>query len=110
METRVSPRLPTSAARSIAALASAAAMGLYLPIAAGATAQEGPDDFQTRSFSIPDTNYARALIDRAREHIASQRWQEAIADLQRLIEDHRGDVLALPRDSERMQRSEQPMH
>jgi outer membrane protein assembly factor BamB len=44
-------------------------------------------------FSIPETLLVRALYERARGHLAAQRWSEAIADLQTILEEHKGDIL-----------------
>ena len=68
---------------------------LSLPVLPG----PGPDplqqdgDVRARSFAIPDTRHARALYGRAEAHVAAERWAEAIADLQELITEHRGEVL-----------------
>ena len=72
------------------------------------TADEPP--VETRSFAIPDTRYARALVDSARGHIAAERWAEAIATLQELILEHRGEVLGATTREAHGKRSRQPVH
>jgi outer membrane protein assembly factor BamB len=66
---------------------------------AAATLFQEPDadEVLPKGFAIPDTRQARALSDRAREHVAARRYAEAIADLQTLIVEHQGDVLLEPR-------------
>jgi outer membrane protein assembly factor BamB len=86
MTTRPDTSLWTLAALSLALSASAGTVR-------GAQNQD-EEVVESRSFSIPDTRYARSLHERALAHIAAERWTEAIADLQELIEDHRGEVLA----------------
>ncbi len=44
-------------------------------------------------FSIPETLLVRALYERAQGHLAAQRFPEAIADLQTILEEHKGDIL-----------------
>jgi len=48
---------------------------------------------QTHAFSLPDTRLVRALYDSAEEHVAARRWREALADYQKILEDHAGDLL-----------------
>ena len=62
----------------------------------GAVAQDLGDvdgeDAAIRGFSIPTTRSAQARRLRALEHLTAARWNEAIEDLQVLIEEH-GDEL-----------------
>lgn len=57
----------------------------------------GVDDPQTRAFQIYDTQAARAAQQEAEEHFAAGRTREGLSQLQRLIERHRGEVLAAQR-------------
>lgn len=57
-----------------------------------ATAQEEEDPQLARGFSIPNTRAARSRMLRAREHAQAERWNEAIEDLQVLLEEN-GDEL-----------------
>ncbi len=90
------------------------------PAAAGAPPQRGApplvlpgqddEDVETRSFSLPDTRASRALAQRAEEHRAAGRWNEAAADLQRLIDDHARDLLGPSRPAPRGRPSQQDVH
>ncbi|MEZ6013947.1 MAG: hypothetical protein R3F49_02430 [Planctomycetota bacterium] len=64
-------------------------------LAAGSTQEDYPDE--PRAFQIYDTLAARAVAESARDHILARRWPEALVDLQRLLEEHRGDVLGATR-------------
>ncbi|MCP3918688.1 MAG: PQQ-binding-like beta-propeller repeat protein [bacterium] len=92
------PSLP--APRAIAlALVACSAPALALP-------QGGGDDQKELfAFQIYDTQAARALATSAEEHFAARRWSEGLVELQTLIEEHAGDVLAgakpTPRDGDR---------
>ncbi len=57
----------------------------------------GSEDPKTRAFQIYDTQAARAAQQEAEEHFASGRIREGLSQLQRLIERHRGEVLAAQR-------------
>ncbi len=48
---------------------------------------------EVHPFSIPNTRGASDLATLANEHLAAERWEEAVAALQRLIEDHGGALL-----------------
>jgi outer membrane protein assembly factor BamB/tetratricopeptide (TPR) repeat protein len=72
------------------------------------TAQE--EAFEARSFSIPNTQYAKSLYERAQAHLAARRWSEALADLQQLLEEHRGDVLPGRNVDSAGHKSQQPLH
>lgn len=58
---------------------------------------DAEDALETHTFSLPDTRLARALFDSAQGHVAARRWSEAISDLQKILDEHRGDVLAAER-------------
>ncbi len=60
----------------------------------GPSAIEREASGDVRVFAIPETRDARALRDRAEGHIQSERWLEAVLDLQRLILNHSSDVLS----------------
>jgi outer membrane protein assembly factor BamB len=99
------------AGRACSALA--AAWLLVAPAAAQAQAQGEPAEpgQEVRSFAIPETSVARALFERAQSHAAAKRWNEAIADLQALIVDHSGEVLAGSWGGEAQGwHSQQPVH
>jgi hypothetical protein len=83
-----------------------AALAFLLPVLGGAllpnraVAQDpgptGPDTevaVDPNLFSIPETLLVRALYERAQGHLAAQRYNEAIADLQTILEEHKGDIL-----------------
>ncbi|HIG10563.1 MAG: PQQ-binding-like beta-propeller repeat protein [bacterium] len=79
---------------SNAALRRWACLALFCaPVLAAASAQEPDLAEEIRGFSIPTTRAARVLLERAQEHIAAERWNEAIADLQGLLEVHGADVV-----------------
>lgn len=78
-------RVPRSTATALVAVAGAL---LTLP-GRGTTPAQDP----VHSFSIPATRTAMSLRDRAQEHIEAERWIEALADLQALIEKHQGELL-----------------
>ncbi len=71
----------------------AIALGLLSSWAWAGPPQEDGGQTQRRFFAIPEARDARTLAERAQDHIAAQRWTNALADLQRLIEEHGGDVL-----------------
>ncbi|MCB9914991.1 MAG: PQQ-binding-like beta-propeller repeat protein [Planctomycetes bacterium] len=83
---------PTSLRRS------ALRASLVLWLAAGAApalraqAVEGEEPVIT-GFSIPQTRAARARLERALGHVEGKRWNEAIEDLQVLLEEHAGELL-----------------
>jgi outer membrane protein assembly factor BamB len=64
------------------------------PSLGAAPQEDGPEDLGARSFSIPSTHYANSRFEKAENHIAGRRWSDAISELQVLIEEHEGDVLA----------------
>ncbi len=84
---------PRSRGRLHALGAGWALAALLLP---GAAAQDPGDvdleDAEIRGFSIPSTRSAQARRLRAMEHLTAARWNEAIEDLQVLVEEH-GDEL-----------------
>ncbi len=66
---------------------------------------------ETHSFSLPDTRLVRALYDGAEEHVAARRWREAIAEYQKILEDHAGDLLPGERPRNSLgNMSDQPVH
>ncbi|MEM8709452.1 MAG: PQQ-binding-like beta-propeller repeat protein, partial [Planctomycetota bacterium] len=111
------PSVPSELPETRSALLCAprAASGLYLAGLCLATALVGPawagppqfdqgagapqegDDFQPAPFHLYDTQLARVRAAEALEHIQAERWSEALAELQALIEDHRGEVLGAER-------------
>ncbi len=71
--------------------------------------EEAPHE--VRSFAIPETSLARALMERAREHVAAGRWSDAVETLQTLIEEHCGVVLTgSTRADDGSWRSQMPVH
>ncbi len=95
---------------------STAALILALwPLAPSAPQDPSPPDaeaaVETRTFSLPDTRLVQALHHSAEGHIAARRWSEALADLQRILEDHAGDLLAGERPRNSLGHvSDQPVH
>jgi outer membrane protein assembly factor BamB len=75
-------------------LLTACTLGWVAPLAGGGAQDQ--DEVQ-RAFHIYNTQAARALQDDAQEHLAAGRWSEGLAALQRILEDHRGDVLGATR-------------
>lgn len=65
--------------------------------ASAATVQEDDERFQPNLFQLYDTQAARALAAKAIEHAEAERWPEALAELQTLIEEHDGEVLGAAR-------------
>jgi len=51
------------------------------------------DESNTHFFALHMSRDARALAETVEEHLAAQRWNEAIGGLQTLISEHGGDVL-----------------
>lgn len=60
---------------------------------APAAAQDDADAVQTRPFQVYDSMEVRALQEEAVEHLQTGRWAEGIDLLQRLNQNHRGEVL-----------------
>lgn len=56
--------------------------------------ERGEEVTETQSYALPDTRATRGLWTSIDGHVAARRYGEAITELQTLIEDHRGDVLA----------------
>ena len=55
---------------------------------------EGEDEGAAiTGFSIPNTRSAAARLERARGHLVAERWNEALEDLQELLETHRGELV-----------------
>lgn len=72
---------------------------------------QAEDGGEVRSFAIPETSLAKALVEKARDHIAAERWSDAIQALQTLIEDHRGELTSgRHRDIDGRWRSQQLVH
>ena len=76
--------------------------GLALLLSAGAVAAQDPawldeDEPEERGsflYSGPDTRTAAELAMRVENHLEAERYGEALHDLQRMLEDHEGDVLS----------------
>lgn len=79
------------------------------PAKSAGAAQIG-DRAPVRPFSLPDASAARALAERADDHLARRRWKEGITDLQALLEEHRGEVLGPDRPAVGGRRSEEAVH
>lgn len=76
-------------------------LGLLAPasgVLEGAWAGSRQDtETEGQAFQIYDTQAARARVESAEEHIAAERWSEALVDLQGLLEEHWGEVLGAER-------------
>ena len=80
--------------------------------AARASQVDGPqaeEPLEARSFAIPETRTAKELYRLAREHRRARRWPEALHALQRLSQEHRGELLGVAFDVDG-QRSQMPVH
>lgn len=66
----------------------AALATLFLALGASSFAQD-----EVHPFSIPNTRGASDLSVLAREHLAAERWDEAISVLQRIVDQHDGALL-----------------
>ncbi len=75
----------------------AGALALVAGLAGVAVGQEDGDEI--RGFSIPNTPNARALVYSASDHLGAERWNEALVDLQKLIEQH-GSGLVLDEEAD----------
>jgi hypothetical protein len=110
--TRTQPaRSPRRSLRRIARALIALACVCVSPAIAqvdGSTPDDG-EFIESRPFSIPDKQSAKALYDLAAAHVRAGRWTEGVTALERLIVEHSGSVLALPSDSAVSQRSVQPV-
>ncbi|MBL8860510.1 MAG: PQQ-binding-like beta-propeller repeat protein [Planctomycetes bacterium] len=94
---------------TLLALASALIAATAAAQVRGNAADEPP--VETHSFSLPDTRLVRALFESAEAHAAARRWREAIAEYQRILEDHRGDLLGAERPRNASGHvSDQPVH
>lgn len=67
------------------------------------------DEFESKGFAIPDTRAARALVHSVEGHINAKRWPEAINELQKLVRDYDGDLLAGEYEVDGL-RSQRPVH
>jgi len=77
------------------------------PEPGGVPAEEPQHTF----FAIPETRMAKSRLANAEEHIAAERWSEALEELQKLIEEHRGEMLGgETRLPGRSRPSERPVH
>ncbi|MCY2958641.1 MAG: PQQ-binding-like beta-propeller repeat protein [Planctomycetota bacterium] len=93
-------------ATTLLAAAPARAPYVQAPIPQG---DEAP--LETHTFSLPDTRLVRAVHASAEEHRAARRWREAIADFQKILEDHAGDLLPGERPRNTIgHASDQPVH
>lgn len=70
-----------------------AVLGTSARALAAPGAQQGTDQ-EVLAFQIYDTQAARAIQEQALEHLAAGRLREGVAQLQQLLERHRGEVLA----------------
>lgn len=61
-----------------------------------AAAAQDEDETRITGFSIPNTRSAKALSERAASHVEAKRYNEAIEDLQELIESHRAELVPVP--------------
>jgi outer membrane protein assembly factor BamB len=89
-------RRPARGAGSPAPRRAVAALVLLALAAAPAAAQEPEAEEEgvaITGFSIPNTRSAAARLERARGHLAAGRWNEAVEDLQELLETHRGELV-----------------
>ena len=99
----LTPRPSRSARARAWVLWLASSACLAAPLAAASAPQApqrgafNPDEFEPAPFHLYDTQVARVKAEKALEHIAASRWSEALAELQGLIEEHRGEVLAAER-------------
>ncbi len=93
------PRQPRSKRARAWVLGLASYACLAVPMAAASPQGEGQggDEFEPAPFHLYNTQVARIRAEKALEHIAASRWSEALAELQGLIEEHRGEVLAAER-------------
>ena len=69
----------------------AGALALVAGLVGVAVGQE--DGEKIRGFSIPNTPRARTLVNSASDHLAAERWNEALVDLQKLLEQHRAELV-----------------
>ena len=78
----------------------------------GTVERQDDQSFAPRQFQLYDTQAARAIASEATDHIAAQRWAEAVVQLQSLIEEHEGEVLggARPIAEGAPRPSEMPVH
>jgi outer membrane protein assembly factor BamB len=74
--------------RSVGALVCLLALG---------AAQDYEQATRPRAFQLYDSLAARAVAESAIDHMVAGRWPEALVDLQRLLEEHRGEVLGATR-------------
>lgn len=73
-----------------------ALVALVAPVAAArAVSAQAPqdEDFEARSFSIPNARMTQAAKDTATGFVEQGKWVAAIEELQELIDNHRGKVL-----------------
>ncbi len=80
----------TQSAETLRVLATGA---LFLALCPAPTFGVQEQTGEPRSFALPLARDARTLAEEAREHIASERWNAALATLQEMIELHAGHVL-----------------
>jgi outer membrane protein assembly factor BamB len=91
------------------------ALRLLILVAAGAlssapSSAQGDEERAIKSFSLPETQSARSLFERARGHVDAQRWSDGISGLQELLEVHRGAVLGPERRDDLGRKSQQDVH
>ncbi len=89
----------------------AASLGIllvaFVSVGGARRAQEAAE---SRPFALPDDRDARALADQALEHLREERWSEALAALERLIDVHGGSILPAPYRDARDLPSAHPNH
>ena len=79
------PRGRGRVAIALAALAIGASSFAFAP--------QDEEDREVRAFAVPLARHARTLAEDARDHLRAGRWSAAINELQKLVEEGRGDVL-----------------
>ncbi len=70
--------------------------GVLVGLSALPAAQGPPDDFEARlprPFTLPLARHARTRAEDVVEHLDAERWNAALAELQKLLVENRGDLL-----------------
>ncbi len=95
----------------LAAAAATSSLGSSTSLARQDPAELNEVPVETRSFSLPNTRLVLALHASAERHLEARRWSEALTDLQRILEDHSGDLLGGERPQNTLgHASDQPVH
>jgi len=98
-------------ARFFLGLCLAAPLAAQVPQPRPDPAEAPAEEPQHTFFAIPETRIAKSRLANAEEHIAAGRWSEALEELQKLIEEHRGEMLGgETRLPGRARPSERPVH